>query len=259
VSYASPGGGVGPHVDSYDVFLLQGEGRRRWRIARRYDPALQPTAPLRILRRFAAEQEWLLEPGDMLYLPPGWAHDGVAVGPCFTYSIGFRAPSGGEIAREFLGYMQERVDFNNLYADRGAKPPRHAGEIPGKMLGHALAAVGKIRWRRRDVARLLGEYLSEPKPHVAFARPRPALARARFASRLRTRGLRLDPRTRMLFRRPDFFVNGERIVASGGRGLLVRLADERSLPPGERVRAALAGTLHAWYLAGWLHIGERDG
>ena len=84
VSYARPGGGVGPHFDSYDVFLLQGEGRRRWSIAKRYDPALRPGAPLRILRRFEPEQEWLLEPGDMLYLPPGWAHDGIALEPCFT-------------------------------------------------------------------------------------------------------------------------------------------------------------------------------
>jgi len=259
VSYAVAGGGVGPHFDSYDVFLLQGEGRRRWSIAKRHDSALEPGAPLRILRRFAAERQWLLGPGDMLYLPPGWAHDGVAVDPCFTYSIGFRAPSRGEIAREFLGYLQEQIDFNGLYADRGAAPVRHSAEIPGAMIEHAVAAVRNIRWRRNDIGQMLGRYLSEPKPHVAFSRPRRRLARTQFASRCRVLGLRLDARSRMLFRGADFFLNGERIQGGArSRSLLVRLADERSLPPGARVPGDLAQLLHAWYLAGWLHPGERD-
>jgi len=258
VSYARPGGGVGPHFDSYDVFLLQGEGRRRWSIAKRYDPALRPGAPLRILRRFEPEQEWLLEPGDMLYLPPGWAHDGIALEPCFTYSIGFRAPSRGEIAREFLGYLQERIAFDGSYADRGARPPRHAAEIPKEMVGHAVAAVGNIRWRRQDVVRLLGAYLSEPKPQVVFPRPRKPLAPARFASRRRALGLILDARSRMLFRGADFFLNGERIEPPArAKELLARLADERALPAGARVPGALARLLHAWYLAGWLHVAAR--
>jgi 50S ribosomal protein L16 3-hydroxylase len=260
VSYASPGGGVGPHFDSYDVFLLQGEGRRRWRIARCYDPAIEPDIPIRVLRRFKAEKEWVLGPGDMLYLPPGWAHDGVAVGPCFTYSIGFRAPSRGEIAREFLGFLQERIDFDGMYADRGAKPARHAAEIPAKMVEHAVAAARRIRWTRRDVSRLLGSFLSEPKPHVVFPRPREALAPARWASRLRALGLRLDARSRMLFRGADFFLNGERVAASSReRGLLARLADERSLPAGANVPRSLARKLRAWHEAGWVRLGARNG
>jgi len=260
VSYASPGGGVGPHFDSYDVFLLQGEGQRRWSIAKRYDPALVPDIPIKVLRRFKAESEWLLGPGDMLYLPPGWAHDGVALGPCFTYSIGFRAPSRGEIAREFLGFLQERVAFDGLYADRGARLPRHAGQIPAAMVEHAVAAADEIRWSRRDVSRLLGSYLSEPKPHVMFSPPRRPLAPAGFAAQVRRRGVRLDARSRMLFRGADFFLNGERVEAPGrARRLLARLADERALPPGARLSGPLSRPLHAWYLAGWLRIGEHDG
>lgn len=258
VSYAVPGGGVGPHFDSYDVFLLQGEGQRRWSIARNYHPALEPGAPLKILRRFDAEQEWLLGPGDMLYLPPAWAHDGVALEPCFTYSIGFRAPSRGEIAREFLAFLQDRVAIDGLYADRGAEPARHAAEIPWKMVRHAIGATAAIRWRERDVSRFLGEYLSEPKPRVVFSRPGRPLAPARFASRFRARGLRLDSRTRMLFRGRDYFINGERIEAPpGARERLSRLADERALHPGERASKPLLRLLHEWYLAGWLHVGER--
>jgi 50S ribosomal protein L16 3-hydroxylase len=259
VSYAVTGGGVGPHFDSYDVFLLQGPGRRHWGISsKQYDPELEPGAPLKILRRFDAEKEWLLESGDMLYLPPGWAHEGVALEPCFTYSIGFRAPSRGEIAREFLGFLQERVAFDGLYADRGAKPRRHPAEIPEEMVRHAVAAAARIRWRGSDVARFLGEYLSAPKPHVVFARPRKPLAPARFASQCRARGLRLDLRTRMLFRGADLFVNGERVERAVSSGPLSRLADERSLPPRTSLPRPLLRLLHAWYLAGWLHAGERN-
>ena len=96
VSYAPEGGGVGPHFDSYDVFLLQGPGRRLWQISAQQDKRLVEDAPLKILRDFRPEQEWILEPGDMLYLPPGYAHNGIAKEPCMTYSIGFQSacPSG---------------------------------------------------------------------------------------------------------------------------------------------------------------------
>src|SRR5687767_9412173 len=102
VSYASDAGGVGPHFDSYDVFLLQAQGRRRWRIGAQKDLTLRDDVPLKILRHFEPEFDYVLEPGDMLYLPPGYAHDGVAQGECQTYSIGFRAPARGELAQELL-------------------------------------------------------------------------------------------------------------------------------------------------------------
>jgi 50S ribosomal protein L16 3-hydroxylase len=195
----------------------------------------------------------------MLYLPPGWAHDGVALEPCFTYSIGFRAPARGEIAREFLAFLQDRVALDGAYADRGAALQRHAAEIPRKMVRHALEATDSIRWRERDVSRFLGEYLSEPKPHVVFPRPRKPLAPARFASSSSSRGLRLDPRTRMLFRGRDYFVNGERIEADArARAPLTRLADERALPPGAHLSKPLLRLLHPWYLAGWLCIGGEN-
>lgn len=259
VSYAVAGGGVGPHFDSYDVFLLQGPGRRRWSISSQRDKALDPGAPLKILRNFRPQEEWLLEPGDMLYLPPGWAHHGVALEPCFTYSIGFRAPSHEEIAREFLAFLQERVVIGGLYADRGARPARHAAEIPAAMVRRACAVVRKIRWRERDVARFLGEYLSSSKPQVVFARPRRPEPLARFATRCRSRGLRLDLRTQLLFRGNGFYVNGELAQAPARlRRWLARLADERALAHGAPLPQALLRILHGWYLSGWLHIGTRD-
>src|SRR5688500_16611626 len=122
VSYAAPGGGVGPHVDSYDVFLLQGHGRRRWRISRQADAGFVPGLPLKILRRFEPEQEWVLEAGDMLYLPPGVAHEGVAETECLTWSIGFRAPSDAEVVQGFLDHLSDMLVPSGHYADPGVGP-----------------------------------------------------------------------------------------------------------------------------------------
>ena len=125
ISWASDGGGVGPHFDSYDVFLLQLQGRRRWRIGRQDDLTLQQGVPLKILANFTAQDEYVLEPGDMLYLPPGYAHDGTALGECQTCSIGFRAPGRSELARELLQRLAEDADDTApavLYRDAGASP-----------------------------------------------------------------------------------------------------------------------------------------
>ena len=110
ISLAAPQGSVGPHVDSYDVFLLQGRGRRRWRVAERFAEDYRPGLDLRVLRGFRAEREWVLGPGDMLYLPPGVAHHGVALEECLTYSIGFRAPSEYDLVAGFLQRVVGAVD-----------------------------------------------------------------------------------------------------------------------------------------------------
>src|SRR6187455_706932 len=109
VSYAAPGGGVGPHFDSYDVFLLQGFGRRRWRYGRQADLSLREGLPVKILRRFTPSSDAVLSPGDMLYLPPSSAHDGVALDACTTYSVGFRAASHNEIAQGFLDHLRDEL------------------------------------------------------------------------------------------------------------------------------------------------------
>ncbi|GAC1604668.1 MAG: hypothetical protein NVS3B2_10390 [Ramlibacter sp.] len=133
ISWASDGGGVGPHVDSYDVFLLQAQGRRRWRIGRQRDMSLQDGVPLKILANFEPQEDYLLEAGDMLYLPPGYAHDGSAEGECQTYSIGFRAPARGELARELLQRLAENADDvagSALYRDRGTSAVAGPGAVP---------------------------------------------------------------------------------------------------------------------------------
>ena len=171
VSWASDGGGVGPHVDSYDVFLLQVQGRRRWRIGPVRDPALEPDVPLKILSRFEPDEEWLLEPGDMLYLPPGWGHDGVAEGECMTCSIGFRAAGRDELATDVLQRLVEGLapeDDDPLYRDPSQPATETPGRVPQKLQAHAAAAVQRLLRDPQALDCALGELLSEPKPLVWF-------------------------------------------------------------------------------------------
>lgn len=144
VSYAEPGGGVGAHVDQYDVFLLQGLGQRHWAIST--DPAapkdFRPDVELKQLAQFEPTHEWLLQPGDMLYLPPGVPHDGVAFGgPCMTFSIGMRAPSQAELTGDLADYLAERLDESQRYTDADLTPARSAGEIDNPALDRLRAAL----------------------------------------------------------------------------------------------------------------------
>jgi 50S ribosomal protein L16 3-hydroxylase len=251
VSYAVPGGGVGPHVDSYDVFLVQGRGRRRWRISRQKDLAFVPGLDLKILRRFEPEREWVLEAGDMLYLPPGVAHDGIAQSECLTWSIGFRAPTDRELAAGFLDFLHERLDARGQYADPGSAPTRHPGAVPPRLEAHVARAIARIRWSAADVREFAGRYLSEPKAHVYFTPPAHPLAPKRFAAAAARTGLALDPRARLLFSGTMFFLNGERVaLPREARGPARRLADERRLAAPIRAGAAFWKAMHAWYLEG---------
>jgi 50S ribosomal protein L16 3-hydroxylase len=257
VSYAAPGGGVGPHVDSYDVFLLQGRGRRRWQISRQGDHSFVPGLDLKILERFRPEQEWVLEPGDMLYLPPGVAHDGIAESECLTWSIGVRAPSDGEIAASFLDYLHEKLDAPGRYADPGSGRARHPGEVPARMIEHIGAALDRaMRWSGSDVRDFAGRYLSEPKQNAFFTPPARPLARAAFERRAARTGIALDPRARLLFSGTMAYMNGEagRMAARAAPGLR-RLADERKLTGPLALPRELWDAAHAWYLQGFLHTG----
>ena len=261
VSYAADGGGVGPHFDSYDVFLLQGHGRRRWRVSRQFEPTLDPRAPLRILRRFRAEDEWVLEPGDMLYLPPGVAHEGTALGPCLTYSVGFRSPSARELGIEFLAFLQDRLALGDeRYADPGLRPSRRPGRIGDALVERSGAVLEDVRWRRDDVEEFLGCYLSAPKSHVRFAPPARPLDRRGFQRACGRDGMRLALATGMLFRRGRVYVNGEGVLASGRtRALLEQLADHRRLPRGTSFPREATALLYIWYCAGYLGLGGQHG
>ena len=251
ISYASDGGGVGPHFDSYDVFLLQVQGQRRWQIGRQKDLTLRDNVPLKILANFVPEQTFVLEPGDMLYLPPGYAHDGVAVGgDCMTYSIGFRSPKRGELARELLQRLAEDAADevgDALYRDAKQPAVSTPGAMPAALQDFARGALQAALKDPLALPRLLGEYLSEPKSNVWFE----AGAEAALDD-----GLELDHRSRMMYDEHHIFINGESYRASGRDAKLMRqLADARRLDARDMAKASPAAValLQDWSDDGWLH------
>ena len=258
VSYAPAGGGVGPHFDNYDVFLLQGEGRRRWRVSRQRDLELVADAPLRVLRRFRPAREWVLDPGDLLYLPPRCAHDGVAMaGGCVTVSIGFRAPSAQEVGARFLDYLQDRLRLAGIYEDPELQPQRHPARLGEDMVRKVGEMLQGIRWNGDDVARFLGCHLTEPKAHVLIPRPTRPLSERAFAAVAARHGIGLAPQTRMLFHGRSVFINGEACETGGPAArLLARLADRRALPPRARFNPESARLLYQWYRAGYIVLNQ---
>ena len=157
-------------------------------MSRQRDLELVPDAPLKILKRFEPQREWRVQPGDLLYLPPRWAHDGVAIGECITYSIGFRAPTAQELGARFLDFLQDRLALEGLYADPDLQATRHPARIDAAMVTRIAATLDALRWSKADVVQFIGCYLTEPKANVVFVRPRPALSRRAFDGRARERG-----------------------------------------------------------------------
>jgi 50S ribosomal protein L16 3-hydroxylase len=257
ISFATNQGSVGAHFDSYDVFLLQAHGQRRWRIGPQKDLDLIDGLPLKILRQFEPEEEYVLEPGDMLYLPPHYAHEGIAIGECMTYSVGFRAPSYQELGEAFLQFMSDSIDLPGRYVDADLKPTKHPAEISRDMLTQIAAELNKVRFTEDDIAIFLGQHLSEPKPSVFFSGPARPLTPARFAAAASKRGVILSRKTQMLYRGKHIFINGESFAAgSGDKALLTALANDRRLQ-GTAVATASADVLEAlqiWYEDGWIEL-----
>ncbi|MFZ3140518.1 JmjC domain-containing protein [Polaromonas sp.] len=288
ISFATPGGGVGPHFDSYDVFLFQASGRRRWKIGLQKDFTLQPDVPLKILQNFEADEEFVLEAGDMLYLPPRYAHDGIAeasVGvngkpaDCMTYSIGFRSPSKTELASELLHRLAEMgEDAAEAQAEAsGAKaarkparpqpmyrdPAQPATETPAAMPAGLAAFAGQaVREALKDplaLACALGECMTEPKPGVWFDEPEQAWNGE--AAKAGQTGVALDARTRMMYDSDHVFINGESYRAKGAdASLMQRLADQRHLAARELRKAGASAVelLGDWHEAGWLQQIGHD-
>ena len=250
VSWASDGGGVGPHFDSYDVFLMQAQGQRRWRYGPQKDLSLQPGMPLKILSQFQPRWDVVLDPGDMLYLPPRYAHEGTAVGECMTYSVGFRAPAMAELGRDLLQRLSERCEDElppRLYIDPKQAAATHPAQMPANLQAFALKAVQHMLNQPHAVHQALGEVLTEPKAQVWFE-PRPAPRRIRAWA--------LDACSRMLYDDGHIYLNGESWRASGADARLMRaLADQRGLDQAQWRSASPAAKalLREWGDQGWCH------
>lgn len=277
ISVATKGGGVGPHFDSYDVFLLQGAGTRRWRISSQSDLELIPGLPCKILQRFEAEQEFLLEPGDMLYLPPHVAHDGIAeTHNCMTISIGFRAPSLGALAYGMLHAVSDQLMANlgnedgiyakpvipgpvldETYKDPGTPATQTPAELPDALIDATVSAARKLKFGRKVARRFLGQWLTELPDNAYFVpgddvlpdhEPIPTVGR-----------LVLDRCTRMMYRGKELYINGEVAPVKASRRMRT-LADERSLACSPALREKLKpreeAALRDWIAEGWLHYLE---
>jgi 50S ribosomal protein L16 3-hydroxylase len=253
VSWASDGGGVGPHVDAYDVFLVQLDGRRRWRVAPPGDRRFIEDLPLRILQHFEPTEAWVLEPGDMLYLPPLWGHDGIAEGgDCMTCSIGFRAPEADALAQELLQRLgDEEVQPSRRYRDPPTSATPTPAAVPTALRDFARTALERRLADPHWLPRALGEWLTEPKPQVWFPTPdsTPKLAGRPLPS------LHLVARTRMMYDDRFVFINGEALEAAGRDATLMhQLADTRCLPGAAvaRLSSAAREMVEQWLRDGWV-------
>ncbi len=259
ISLAGPGGGVGPHFDSYDVFLLQAHGRRRWQYGRQHDLSLRDDLPVKILRHFEPEHTVDLAPGDMLYLPPHIAHDGVALdADCLTYSIGFRAPTLRELASITLELALEQLAEADhadpqRYTDAGEPATRSPAQLPDRLLGAAQNAVESLHFDRKLVTDALGRWLTEPKAHVIFEQS--AAAEVDLTEEWPSGGiLRLDRRTRLMYRDQLAWINGEPVMGEPSPWLQ-QLADHRQyVLPQQAPDAAAREQLQDWLDAGWLTL-----
>ena len=224
VSYAADGGGVGPHFDQYDVFLVQGLGRRRWRVGAICDEntPLLPHDDLRLLAAFEATEEWVLEPGDILYIPPGFAHDGVAVGSdCMTYSIGFRAPSRADLIEGWTDEVLAELSDDDRYTDPGLRSQSNPGEILPEAVAKLQGMVSEHLLDTGNFARWFGRYSSARKyPEVDWAPQKPITAKVLGKALIQGAELERNPASRFAFVAQDagavlLFVDGECYECSG--------------------------------------------
>ena len=220
ISIAGPGGGVGPHFDSYDVFLIQMSGRRRWRISEQKDLSLNPKLPLKILRDFKVEQEWDLAPGDMLYLPPHIAHDGIALDPgCQTWSVGFRAQSYKELLQEGLWRLAESLEdipeLEKRFSDPEQRATHNAEQLPEEIMRQLAKKLKDLKLDRVETF-LPGvvAYLSEPKPQAYFDGMASQLSPEEFKRQLAKNDLRPHPQTRLLALGSVVYCNGEDVTSN---------------------------------------------
>ncbi|MDP2343115.1 MAG: cupin domain-containing protein [Deltaproteobacteria bacterium] len=263
VSWARPGGSVGPHYDLYDVFLLQGTGRRRWQISTDGDLDCDDDADVRVLTRFKPSADWVLEPGDMLYLPPNVGHFGVAEAlkdandeDCMTWSIGFSAPTNEQLAHNFLAFLGMEAKGEGIYEDPDLTLQARPADVVDATVARVERALEELRWDRERVATFTGRLLTGPKDSVVFAEPKKPVDVDAFARRLAQPGtLKLARGSRMLFRGERVFLNGEEHPVKGAfKTAMQLLADTRATALPIKIDDDEAALLHGLYVRGFIVI-----
>lgn len=235
ISFAPPQGSVGPHVDQYDVFLLQGLGTRRWQISTQ-DTSQKPlwdNTELQILREFEPEQEWELVPGDMLYLPPNVAHYGVALNDCMTFSIGFRAPRYAELLSAWTDDQMVQLAAQLHYQDPELQPQTHNGEVDSLARQRIRSIIRQQFVSDEEIDRWFGRYITEPPSESMPFEPESAADTAQFQSRLTACGeLWRSEFSRLAFMHDNtsvwFYVDGQEFeLAAGHSEFVALLCDQR--------------------------------
>jgi 50S ribosomal protein L16 3-hydroxylase len=261
LSLASDGGGVGPHYDSYDVFLLQMHGKRRWKIGPLLNKELEEGVPLKILKEFEPTEEFVLEPGDMLYLPPNYGHDGIAEGTCSTLSIGFRAPTQAEVLSGILRDMADQIEQDpgmtqKLFSDPARGLQKNPAEIPDDMLNFGFNLIQQFSAQSPQIQRSMGILLTEPKPHVYFVNNTDDQDIPEIISVLGVRGIALSMKTKMLFKDAVFYINGDAVNPTSALTVkqLQMLANQREMEPIDAAEA-LNNPEFQYFLVGFAKAG----
>ncbi|VVP87236.1 50S ribosomal protein L16 3-hydroxylase [Pseudomonas fluorescens] len=248
ISYAAPGGSVGPHFDNYDVFLLQGQGKRNWKIGQMCDSdsPLIEHADLRILADFEQSGEWTLEPGDMLYLPPRLAHYGVAEDDCLTYSVGFRAPSAAEVLTHFTDFLSQFLPDEERYSDANAQPVSDPHQIQHDALDRLKGLLTEHMSDERLLLTWFGQFMTEPRyPELVNGEE---LSEAELTDSLEQGAILVrNPSARLAWSEVDdnllLFASGQSRLVSGDLRELLKLI-------------CAADALHVENLADWLQNEE---
>jgi 50S ribosomal protein L16 3-hydroxylase len=262
ISFAVAGGSVGPHVDQYDVFLLQVEGRREWLIDSRADadPAFRPDQPLRILQQFEPDHRFVLEPGDMLYLPPGVPHHGVALEPCLTWSVGMRAPSVAELFSGVADAIGEQLGEDVRYRDPDLSPPRQVDELDAAAIARARATLTAAIADDARLAAMVAGFLSRYRSAFAATPRQRALSSAGLGKRLQGTGTLLrNPWSRLVWHRSGraaiVHLGGDRYDASLALARALDGDSGLSLEQARTMAASDLETLRSMINAGHLEIG----
>jgi len=268
ISIAGPGGGVGPHLDSYDVFLIQMSGRRRWSIEHEPKKGFIDGLPLKILSEFNPDEEWLLEPGDMLYLPPQIAHDGIALDPgTQTWSVGFRSPSWRELLQETLWRLSDQLEDDSSLSQVITDPYQSATDkpalIPTRLTQELKKQFNQLPWHGKDLEELLefsiGEILSEPKAQIVFHAPQKPLSENNFRQACLKSGLNVHSQTRLTISGDYMFCNGALLTyldqKSDTLSAWLSLANQRAWTPIQARRfisyPSMFEAIYEGYLDGW--------
>jgi 50S ribosomal protein L16 3-hydroxylase len=262
VSFAAPGGSVGAHVDHYDVFLLQAHGHRRWQIDSGPGAAseFRDDAELKLLKRFVPDHDWVLAPGDMLYLPPGVPHHGVAEDACLTFSIGMRAPSRSELMLDFAEELAASVPDEQRYADPDLHPPSDPHEIDDAAFARVRAALEPLRTLDdAGLRRWFGRFITQYRTAGELPRPaRPPGAAAVAAALARGGRLLRHPHARHAWaregRRARLHANGLSFLMGVGAARLLAGAEVLDAAAAASLEAAGLDALHSLIAQGHYHL-----